>query len=113
MATEIRVPALGESVSEATIGRWFKNAGEPVKMDEPVVELETEKVTLEVNAPASGVLSEILAKQGETVSVGALLGQISGGAAAPAEAKPAEAEAKPIAQPARAEAQPATAGPTP
>ena len=65
MATEIRVPALGESVTEATIGRWFKKAGEPVKADEPVVELETDKVTLEVNAPASGVLAEIVAKDGE------------------------------------------------
>jgi 2-oxoglutarate dehydrogenase E2 component (dihydrolipoamide succinyltransferase) len=82
MATEIRVPVLGESVTEATIGRWFKKAGEPVKADEPVVELETDKVTLEVNAPASGVLAEIVAKDGETVSAGALLGQIGDAAAA-------------------------------
>lgn len=110
MATEIRVPALGESITEATVGRWFKKAGEPVKADEPVVELETEKVTLEVNAPASGVLSEIAAKEGETVSVGALLGKISDAAAAPAEAKPAEAGAKPAeAAPAKAEAAPAKA----
>ncbi|MGC1108592.1 MAG: biotin/lipoyl-containing protein, partial [Methylovirgula sp.] len=59
MATEIRVPPLGESVSEATVGRWFKQAGEAVRVDEPVVELETDKVTLEVNAPAGGVLAEI------------------------------------------------------
>ncbi len=76
MATEIRVPTLGESVSEATIGRWFKKAGDTVKADEPIVELETDKVTLEVNAPAAGVLSEIAVKDGETVSPGALLGQI-------------------------------------
>src|SRR2546430_849757 len=82
MATEIRVPSLGESVSEATVGRWFKAPGEPVKADEPVVELETDKVTLEVNAPASGVLSEILAREGETVAVGALLGHVGEGAAA-------------------------------
>ncbi len=81
MATEIRVPTLGESVSEATIGRWFKKAGDAVKADEPIVELETDKVTLEVNAPAAGVLSEIVVKDGETVSPGALLGQIEGAAA--------------------------------
>jgi 2-oxoglutarate dehydrogenase E2 component (dihydrolipoamide succinyltransferase) len=91
MATEIRVPALGESVTEATIGRWFKKAGEPVKADEPIVELETDKVTLEVNAPASGVLAEIVAKDGETVSAGALLGQIGDAASA----APPKAEAKP------------------
>src|SRR5450631_2967630 len=76
MATEIRVPTLGESVTEATIGRWFKKMGEPVRADEPIVELETDKVTLEVNAPASGTLTEIFAKDGETVGAGALLGQI-------------------------------------
>ncbi len=100
MATEIRVPTLGESVSEATIGRWFKKAGEMVKADEPLVELETDKVTLEVNAPASGVLAEILAKDGDTVAPGGLLGQIAEGAggavvsAAPA-AKPAAAALAP------------------
>jgi 2-oxoglutarate dehydrogenase E2 component (dihydrolipoamide succinyltransferase) len=72
MATEIRVPTLGESVSEATIGRWFKKPGDPVKADEPVVELETDKVTLEVNAPAGGTLGDILAKDGETVAPGAV-----------------------------------------
>jgi 2-oxoglutarate dehydrogenase E2 component (dihydrolipoamide succinyltransferase) len=95
MATEIRVPTLGESVSEATIGRWFKKPGDPVKADEPLVELETDKVTLEVNAPASGTLGDILAKDGETVGPGAVLGSITeGGAAAPApktDGAPAEA----------------------
>ena len=87
MATEIRVPTLGESISEATVGKWFKKAGEPVQADEPLVELETDKVTLEVNAPSSGVLSEIAAETGQTVAIGALLGQLSGGAAgAPVEA---------------------------
>jgi 2-oxoglutarate dehydrogenase E2 component (dihydrolipoamide succinyltransferase) len=81
MTTEIRVPTLGESVSEATIGRWFKKPGELVKADEPLVELETDKVTLEVNAPASGVLGEIVAKEGETVGVNALLGSIAAGGA--------------------------------
>jgi 2-oxoglutarate dehydrogenase E2 component (dihydrolipoamide succinyltransferase) len=84
MATEIRVPTLGESISEATVGKWFKKAGESVQADEPLVELETDKVTLEVNAPSSGVLSEIAADTGQTVAIGALLGQLSGGATVPA-----------------------------
>jgi 2-oxoglutarate dehydrogenase E2 component (dihydrolipoamide succinyltransferase) len=87
MATEIRVPTLGESVSEATIGKWFKKPGEAVKADEPLVELETDKVTLEVNAPAAGVLGEIVAKEGETVGVNALLGSISEGGASAAAPK--------------------------
>jgi 2-oxoglutarate dehydrogenase E2 component (dihydrolipoamide succinyltransferase) len=91
--TEIRVPTLGESVTEATIGRWFKKAGDPVAVDEPLVELETDKVTIEVPAPSAGTLGEITAKDGETVAVGALLGQINDGAAG-AAAKPAQAPAK-------------------
>jgi 2-oxoglutarate dehydrogenase E2 component (dihydrolipoamide succinyltransferase) len=83
--TEIRVPTLGESVSEATIGRWFKKPGDTVAVDEPLVELETDKVTIEVPAPAAGVLFDVAAKDGDTVAVGALLGQIKDGAgAAPA-----------------------------
>ena len=86
--TEIRVPTLGESVTEATIGKWFKKPGDPVAVDEPLVELETDKVTIEVPAPAAGVLGEIAAKDGETVAVGALLGQITEGARrAPAPTK--------------------------
>ncbi|MBG0796514.1 2-oxoglutarate dehydrogenase complex dihydrolipoyllysine-residue succinyltransferase [Methylocystis sp. L43] len=102
---EIRVPTLGESVTEATIGRWFKKAGDAVRADEALAELETDKVTLEVNAPAAGVLAEIVAKEGETVGPGALLGQIAEGAAAPAKSgetagksaapKPAPAPAAP------------------
>ena len=84
--TEIRVPTLGESVTEATIGRWFKKAGDAVAVDEPLVELETDKVTIEVPAPSAGVLGEIAAKDGETVAVGALLGQINEGAASAREA---------------------------
>src|SRR3954468_8211477 len=94
MATEIRVPTLGESVSEATIGRWFKKPGDAVKADEPLVELETDKVTLEVNAPAAGTLGDIAARDGETVTPGALLGSINEGAGASTPAggsKPAEA----------------------
>ena len=81
--TEIRVPTLGESVTEATIGRWFKKAGDAVAVDEPLVELETDKVTIEVPAPSAGTLGEIAAKDGETVAVGALLGQINDGAEPP------------------------------
>lgn len=76
MSTDIKVPALGESVTEATIARWFKKEGEVVKADEPIVELETDKVTVEVPAPASGVLSAIAVNSGATVGVGAILGQI-------------------------------------
>jgi 2-oxoglutarate dehydrogenase E2 component (dihydrolipoamide succinyltransferase) len=107
--TEIRVPTLGESVTEATIGRWFKKAGDAVAVDEPLVELETDKVTIEVPAPSAGTLGEITAKDGETVAVGALLGQINDGAAG-ATAKPAAAPA-----PAKAAAAPppAAAAPAP
>jgi 2-oxoglutarate dehydrogenase E2 component (dihydrolipoamide succinyltransferase) len=96
MAKEIRVPALGESVTEATIAKWFRQAGEAVKADEPLVELETDKVTVEVPAPASGKLSSIDAAPGTTVNVGALLGMIEEGAAgtAAAPAKAAEAPKK-------------------
>ncbi len=89
MATEIRVPTLGESVSEATVGTWFKKVGDTVNADEPIVELETDKVTVEVPAPASGVLTEIVAQAGETVGLGALLGQIAEGAAGSAGASAA------------------------
>ena len=94
MAKEIRVPALGESVTEATIAKWFKKAGEAVKADEPLVELETDKVTVEVPAPASGKLSSISAEPGVTVNVGALLGMIEEGAAGAAPAKATEAPKK-------------------
>jgi len=95
MSVEIRVPAMGDSITEATIGRWFKKAGDAVAMDEPLVELETDKVTLEVNAPAAGALSEILAETGATVAVGALLGTIAAGAAGAKAAPAAKAAAAP------------------
>jgi len=103
MATEIRVPTLGESVSEATVGKWFKKVGDAIAADEPIVELETDKVTVEVPAPSAGTLSEITVNEGETVGLGALLGQISAGGAAakPAakeEAKKAEAKPDAVAQ---------------
>src|SRR5574340_1001883 len=107
MATEIRVPALGESISEATVGKWFKKQGETVLADEPLVELETDKVTLEVNAPSAGVLSEIVANTGETVAIGALLGQFSAAAAGASAPEPKQA---PSSRPAKA-ATPAPAMP--
>src|ERR1700761_3643236 len=108
--TEIRVPTLGESVTEATIGRWFKKAGDAVAVDEPLVELETDKVTIEVPAPSAGVLGEIAAKDGDTVAVGALLGMISDGAGAAAKPATAPAAAKAAVPP---PPQPAAAAPAP
>ncbi len=93
MATEIVVPTLGESVTEATVGKWFKKPGDAVKADEALAELETDKVTLEVNSPVAGVVSEIVVKEGETVAVGAILGSIAEGSAA-AQAAPASKPAK-------------------
>jgi len=120
MATEIRVPTLGESVSEATVGTWFKKVGDTIKADEPLVELETDKVTVEVPAPASGVLTEIVAQNGETVGLDALLGQIAEGAAgaatsapAPAAAPAAPAAPAPAAAPAAAAPAPAASGSVP
>src|SRR5262249_49766926 len=94
MTTNIVVPALGESVTEATVAKWLKTAGEPVKADEPLLELETDKVTLEVFAPAAGTLSEIRVDAGSTVEVGAVLGVIGDGAAATAPAPAAKEAAK-------------------
>jgi 2-oxoglutarate dehydrogenase E2 component (dihydrolipoamide succinyltransferase) len=85
---DIRVPALGESVTEATIGKWFKRPGDAVAVDEPLVELETDKVTIEVPAPAAGVLADVAANDGDTVAVGALLGRIKEGEAPAGKAVP-------------------------
>ncbi|RZJ05011.1 MAG: 2-oxoglutarate dehydrogenase complex dihydrolipoyllysine-residue succinyltransferase [Brevundimonas sp.] len=112
---DILTPALGESVTEATIGKWTKKAGDAVKKDEVLVELETDKVSLEVVSPADGVLSEIKAPDGETVTPGAVLGVVTEGATAPqaAEAPKAEAKSAPApAAPAPA-AEPAPAAPAP
>ena len=107
--TNIVVPTLGESVSEATVAQWLKKEGDAVKADEPLVELETDKVTLEVNAPADGVVSKITVGEGETVEVGALLGEMDAGAAAndapapaPAKEEAPKAEAAPAPAPAPA-----------
>ena len=108
MGTEIKVPALGESVTEATVAKWFKSVGDSVTADEPLVELETDKVTVEVNAPVTGTLTDIAAEDGSEVAVGALLGTISDGEAAapgpeeskqPEPSKPEPAAEKPKSAP--------------
>jgi 2-oxoglutarate dehydrogenase E2 component (dihydrolipoamide succinyltransferase) len=115
MSTEIKVPTLGESVSEATVAKWFKKVGDAVAVDEPLVELETDKVTVEVRAEVAGTLGEIIADSGAEVAVGAVLGMIgAGGAVAPAKAAPkaaakAEAAPAPKSEPAKAAAAPAPA----
>src|SRR6266576_3349319 len=81
MPTEIKVPSLGESVTEATVAKWLKRPGDAVDIDEPVAELETDKITLEIYAPSAGTLSEILADEGTNVPVGAVLGRIADGVA--------------------------------
>ncbi len=114
MATDIVVPTLGESVTEATIAQWLKKPGEAVAVDEPLIELETDKVTLEVNASVAGVLAEVLVQEGDNVEVGALLGRIAEGeaAAAPAKAAKAEPAAAPAPAPGAAPAAPAASAAT-
>jgi 2-oxoglutarate dehydrogenase E2 component (dihydrolipoamide succinyltransferase) len=110
LPVEIKVPSLGESVTSATVARWMKQPGEAVTADEPLVELETDKVTVEVNAPASGVLSEVAASEGQEVEVGGLLGTVDEGAGATAAPKPV---AQPAAKPAPQEAAKPAAKPAP
>ncbi|MCA8931605.1 MAG: hypothetical protein KDA49_04015, partial [Rhodospirillaceae bacterium] len=100
MSVQIVVPTLGESVTEATVAQWLKQVGDRVERDEPLVELETDKVTLEVNAPEAGVLGEVVAEAGATVEVGAVLGTLSDAGSAPAAAAAPAAEAAPAAAPA-------------
>jgi 2-oxoglutarate dehydrogenase E2 component (dihydrolipoamide succinyltransferase) len=114
MAVEIKVPTLGESVTEATVAKWFKKVGDAIKADEPLCELETDKVTVEVPAPVAGMLSAIAVEPGTTVAVGAKLGEIEAGAAgkaAPAAAAPAAAKAAPAPAPAPAAAADKQPGP--
>ena len=99
MATEIRVPALGESVTEATVAKWLKKVGDNVAVDDPLVELETDKVTLEVNATAAGTITEIAAAEGANVGVGGILGMIGEGGAKAAAAPAAKPAAEKPAQP--------------
>src|SRR5437773_7408522 len=93
MPTEIKVPSLGESVTEATVAKWLKRPGDAVDIDEPIAELETDKITLEIYAPSGGTLSEILADEGANVPVGAVLGKISEGAALEEAPHPPTADA--------------------
>ncbi|MFZ9134344.1 MAG: 2-oxoglutarate dehydrogenase complex dihydrolipoyllysine-residue succinyltransferase [Candidatus Puniceispirillaceae bacterium] len=109
MSVDIHVPTLGESVSDATVARWIKKAGDAVAADEPIVELETDKVTLEVPSPVAGKLAEIVAPEGETVEVGALLGRVEEGAVG---AKPAPKAAKESAAPAAPSAPVTPAAPS-
>ena len=98
--TDIVVPTLGESITEATVAKWYKKPGDAVEQDEPLVELETDKVAVEVNAPASGVLGELQVNEGETVQVGAVIGSIGkGDGAKPAAKAEPKAEAKPEPKP--------------
>jgi 2-oxoglutarate dehydrogenase E2 component (dihydrolipoamide succinyltransferase) len=109
MTVEIKVPALGESVTEATVGRWFKRPGEAVALDEPVVELETDKVTVEVPAPAAGILASITVTEGNTVAVGSVLGSI--GEARADSAAPGKVEKAPATAPSEAVAKAAASAP--
>ena len=115
MAAEIKVPPLGESVTTATVARWLKKVGDSVAADEPLVELETDKVTVEVNAPSAGTLGALAAEEGAEVEVGAVLGTVEAGGAAssakPAAAKPAPAKAAEAAKPAGVTAPPPPSGP--
>jgi 2-oxoglutarate dehydrogenase E2 component (dihydrolipoamide succinyltransferase) len=109
MATEVNVPVLGESIVEATVGEWLKQPGDPVKQDEPIVSLETDKVAVEVPSPVAGVMGQQAVKVGDNVAVGALLATIdAGGAAAAPSPAPAPAAAAPAPAPAPAEAAPAS-----
>ncbi len=110
MATEVKVPTLGESVTEATVGQWLKKPGEAVAADEPIVSLETDKVAVDVPAPAAGTMGDIVAKEGDTVEVGALLGYVNEGAAASASPAPAPA-AGPAAKAEAATPAPAASAP--
>lgn len=114
MTIEIKVPAMGESVTEATVSKWFKKQGDAVKRDEPLLELETDKVTVEVPAPADGSIESISVQEGDTVQVGAVLGAIAEGAKGAASAAPAAPAAKPVAAaPKPAAPKPAPAAPKP
>src|SRR3954466_14987512 len=108
MATDVEVPALGESITEGTLAQWLKKPGEAVAQDEPIASLETDKVSVEVPSPVAGVLTEQLVQEGDNVAVGAVIARIdSGAAAAAAAAAPSEAAAKATTNPAGAGETPA------
>ena len=99
MAVEVKVPTLGESVTEATIGEWLKKPGDPVKLDEPIASLETDKVAVEVPAPVAGVMGEQKVPVGDTVAVGAVIALIEDAQAAPSRARPPGWSRRRIARP--------------
>src|SRR5882672_9679587 len=103
MPTEIKVPSLGASVTEATVAKWLKHPGDPVAIDEPIAELETDKITLEIYAPSAGTLSAILADEGTNVPVGAVLGTIADGAGAAPHPPTADAAGPSLSPPMRGE----------
>ncbi|MFZ2998195.1 2-oxoglutarate dehydrogenase complex dihydrolipoyllysine-residue succinyltransferase [Sphingobium sp.] len=113
MATEVKVPTLGESVTEATVGQWLKKPGEAVALDEPIVSLETDKVAVDVPSPVAGTLGDVVAKEGDTVNVGALLAYVNEGAAASAAPAAAPAAAAPAAKAEAAAPAPAASAPAP
>jgi pyruvate/2-oxoglutarate dehydrogenase complex dihydrolipoamide acyltransferase (E2) component len=110
---ELVVPQLGESITEAVIGRWLKNVGDAVAADEPVVDLETDKITVQLPSPVAGALTEQRAAVGSTVKVGDIVGAVAAGAAAAAAPKAEPAKAKAKAEPAPAKAEPAKPAPAP
>ncbi|NLR39017.1 2-oxoglutarate dehydrogenase complex dihydrolipoyllysine-residue succinyltransferase [Novosphingobium sp. ERW19] len=112
MSIEVKVPTLGESVSEATVGQWLKKPGEAVALDEPIVSLETDKVAVEVPAPAAGVLGALVANEGDTVSVGALLALIEDGVVVAGAQAPAPRTEAPVAPASASEAPAAAAAPS-
>ncbi|MEO1793310.1 MAG: biotin/lipoyl-containing protein, partial [Pseudomonadota bacterium] len=109
MSIEIKVPTLGESVTEATVGQWYKKQGDSVSADEPIVELETDKVTVEVPAPAAGKLSLVSVQEGDTVEVGTVIGQIAEGEAGATASDTAESSSSNGSEPAAAAAPAAPA----
>ena len=102
IAIEVKVPVLGESITEATVGQWLKKPGEAVAADEPVVSLETDKVAIDVPAPAAGVMGELVVAEGDTVEVGAIIAYIQEGSGAPAKSATPAATPAPAAAPAKA-----------
>src|SRR5512142_2716866 len=105
MSATLKVPSLGESVTQATVGAWLKKEGDPVQVDEPLVEVESEKATVAVPAPAAGVLRKVLRGTGETVAVGDVIAELEEGAAAQAAPRPVNGQPQ-APEPARASARP-------
>jgi 2-oxoglutarate dehydrogenase E2 component (dihydrolipoamide succinyltransferase) len=112
MSTEIKVPALGESITEATLGQWLKKPGDAVALDEPIASLETDKVAIEVPSPVAGIMGAQMVAEGATVNVGAVIGAVEAGSGAPAASAPVAAQAAAVAEPVAVTATPADATPS-